>query len=44
MNIVQLQANIVRADYAEQTERDHEALDKARCTGCIKVASAEVVK
>jgi hypothetical protein len=30
--------------YAKQTERDHDALDKARRTGRIKVASAELVK
>ncbi len=30
--------------YARQTERDHDALDKARRTGRIKVASAERVK
>lgn len=30
--------------YAKQTEKDHEALDKARRTGRIQVASAAVVK
>jgi hypothetical protein len=30
--------------YARQIERDHKALDKARCTGRIKVAPETVVK
>jgi len=30
--------------YARQTERDHAALDQARRSGRIKVASAQVVK
>jgi hypothetical protein len=30
--------------YAEQTQRDHEALDKARRSGRIQVASERVVK
>ena len=30
--------------YSRQTERDHEALDKARHSGRIEVASEQVVK
>ena len=30
--------------YAKQTEQDHDALDKARRTGRVRVASEQMVK